>query len=188
MIGYYAFCHRSGAPLSEPTHYDEDGRAWRSVLPGDGDDDDRRVGELTNGEVRSTRQALVTYFRRTHRRHCEFDAELYRRAALAISRLKRAATGEQTADRYVWYALQHRFDELGYDVEWMHAHAGLRCPGCHGRLKFDDDHDGVVHAECGTNCDGTTSDQMARIRETVASLYTAAFDGSAAHPEEVLQF
>lgn len=188
MIGYYAFCHRSGAPLSEPIHYDNSGQPWRSVLPGDGADDDRQVGELTNGEVRSSRRALVTYFRRTHRRHHEFDAQLYKRAALAINRLKRAATGDQEADRYVWYALQHRFDELGYDVQWMHAHAGLRCPDCHGRLKFDGDSGGVVYAQCGTGCAGTEADQMVRIRETVASLCTAAFDGPAADPDEVLQF
>lgn len=188
MIGYYAFCHRSGAPLSEPIHYDDHGKPWRSVLPGEDVSDDRRVGELTNGEIRSSKRALITYFRRAHRQHHEFDGQLYKRAALAIGRLKRAATGDQEADRYVWYALHHRFDELGYDLQWMHAHAGLRCPECHGRLRFHDDGDGVVHAQCGTGCDGTEADQMVRIRETVASLYTAAFDGATADPEEVLQF
>lgn len=60
MIGTYAFCHRSGAPLSDQEYYDENGKAWRSALSVDGDD--QLEGSLTNGKVRSTPRALVTYF------------------------------------------------------------------------------------------------------------------------------
>ena len=187
MIGYYAFCNRSGAPLSRPENYDDDGRAWRAVLPRDGDENETgRVGELTNGELRSSRRALLTYFRRTHRKHHEFDAALYRRASLAVRRLKRTADGDQAADRHVWYALRYRLDELGYETAWMHAHVGLRCPGCHGRLRFEDD-GGAVRARCGTNCDGTDADRLAAVRETVASLYAAAFDDATVEAEEFLQ-
>ena len=188
MIGNHAFCHRSGAPLSEPTHYDADGQAWRSVLPAEEIERDWPVGELTNGEVRSSRRAFITYFRRTHRQHHEFDSELYRRAALAVRRLKRSATGEQEADQHVWYALRYRLGEFGYETEWMHAHAGIHCPSCYGRLSFEEDDSGVVRARCGTRCGGTNVDQLAQIRETVASLYNAAFEGPRADPDEILQF
>lgn len=185
MIGYYAFCNRSGAPLSKPENYDDRGQAWRHVLP-DEDADGGHVGELTNGEIRSSRRALLAHFRRSHRRHHEYDDECYRRASLAIRRLKRTASGGQADDRHVWYALQRRLRDLGYETDWMHAHAGLRCPSCQGRLRFQETA-GDVRAECGTNCDGADADRLAEIRETVASLYAATFEDATAEPEAFLQ-
>lgn len=186
MIGEHAFCQTSGAPLSEETSYDEDGTARRHVVQGDEDPD--TAGELTNGGLRSSRRALVAYFRRAHRKHHDYDEELYRRAALALRRLKRAASGAQAADRHVWFALKCRLDRTGHDVAWMDDHVALRCPNCHGRLRFGADPDGTVRAACGTDCDGTSEDRLERTREAIASLYGAAFEDSPPAVDDLLQF
>lgn len=186
MIGNHAFCQRSGAPLSNENYYDERGNGRRAVLRRDADDD--CVGELTNGGVRSSSRALVTYFRRAHRTDHEYDEELYRRVALAVRRLKRAASGSQEVDRHVWLALAERLTRLDYDADWMADHVELRCPDCHGRLQFDRNAADDVVARCGTNCDGSATDRIERMRETIATLYGEAFDDDPPESDELLRF
>ena len=189
MIGNDAFCPETGAPLSKRRHYDRQGQSYRAVV-----DDELGVstpieGELTNGAIRSSAAALARYFRRCHRRHYEPDGALYRRASLAIRRLKRTATGRQEADVYVWYALYHRLDRLGHATEWMHSYVEPRCPSCHGRLKYTEFVNGVS-AQCGTNCDEHQTDRLEEIRDVIVSLYTAAFpdQGAEISIDDVLQF
>lgn len=189
MIGSDAFCPKTGAPLSDQRHYDGRGRSYRSVV-GDGlGVTTPTEGELTNGAVRSAAPALTRYFIRCQRRYGEPDAALYRRASLAIRQLKRAASGREESDVHVWYALRHRLRRFGYPTEWMHSHIELRCPGCHGRLKYVD-HGAGVTARCGTNCDGHHADRLEEIRAVVLALYAAAFpdDEGELSTDDVLRF
>ena len=189
MIGSDAFCPKTGALLSDQRHYDRRGRPYRAVV-GDGLNVETSIeGELTNGAIRSSAAALARYFRGCHRRHDEPDGALYRRASLAIRRLKRMATGREEADVYVWYALYHRLDRLGHATKWMHSDVEPRCPDCHGRLKYTALGSGVS-AQCGTNCDGRHTDRLEEIREVVVALYTVAFpdDECGISTDSVLQF
>ncbi|MFC7142005.1 hypothetical protein ACFQMA_19485 [Halosimplex aquaticum] len=189
MIGIDSFCPKSGAALTRDRHYDERGRSKRAVTATDGSSATGTVGELTNGAVRSAQTALLAYFRRCHARHAEPADDLYRRASLALRRLKSSADGRQEWDVHVWLALNRRLDATGYDVDWMHCHTAIRCPGCHGRLRFRTTDSGTVVARCGVDCDGQTGDALVEIRETLASLYADAFDGEdCPGPEEFLQF
>lgn len=194
MIGNDAFCPETGAPLSRERHYDDRGAPQRAVLAREesaaestaGDSAEGRAGELTNGATRSSKAALFNYFRRCHERHADTDDALYRKAALGLGRLKRAADGRDGEDVYVWYALGRRLDAAGFAVEWMHTHAEPRCPECHGRLAYESG-GGDVRARCGTNCTGDHADQLHEIRTIVAELYARAFD-EAADPDEFLRF
>lgn len=189
MIGTDAFCPKSGATLSRETHHDEHGRRRRAVT-----DDGRAVelgvvGELTNGAVRSGRTALLVYFKRCHGRHHAPDEQLYRRASLALKRLKSSASGREEWDVHVWYALKRRLDRRGYDVGWMDSHAQLRCPFCTGRLRFDTTANDAVVAACGTDCNDQRGGILTETREILASLYAAAFaDQPAPSPADFLQF
>lgn len=176
MKGTDAFCPKTGAPLSEEPHYDERGQPRRAALSGDAATEPEVEGELTAGAARSATAALFNRFRRCHQYHREADQAVYRRAALALRRLKRVATGPEEWDIHVWYALKRRLDDGDHDTGWMDVHAEPRCPGCHGRLVYDAPDDGAVHAHCGTNCTGGQRDRLPEIRETIAGLYARAFD------------
>lgn len=176
MKGEYAFCPRSGAPLSEKRHYDEWGRARRVPVRDDFPTKTVPEGELTNGALRSARVALFNYFRRSYRRHHETDDEqLFMTTAVALVRLKRAAKEATEWDMVVWYALGERLAVEGYDVVWMSAHVEPRCPGCAGPLKYLPVGSGLV-GRCATNCDGDNADQLTEVRELVRALYADAFD------------
>lgn len=173
MIGTDAFCPKSGASLTDERHYDARGRGLRAVS---GDETARAAGttgELTGGAVRSSRSALVAYFRRCHTRHEAVDADLYGTASLLVYRLLRARE-TQPPDVVVWYALERRLDALGNDVGWMHAHASLRCPACHGRLRYVRVGDALT-ARCGVRCSPEGERALETIRTDVASLYDEAF-------------
>lgn len=185
MKGEYAFCPQSGAPLSEEVHYDDRGRAQRVPVyddfPGRTPD-----GELTNGSLRSARVALFNHFRRSYRRHHdEDDGSLFSKAALGLTRLKRAAEGDTEWDVYVWYALAEWLREE-YDVRWMHAHVEPRCPDCAGQLQYESLGDGDYRATCATTCAGHHGDSLATIAETVCRLYARAFDDPAPDADELL--
>lgn len=186
MIGNNAFCPETGAQLSDPEHYDERGRRYRAVEDGPTARD--RAGLLTNGRVESSYEGLLAHFRQCHERHHDHDDVLYRRAALALRRLKRAASGRQSADRHVWLALRYRLRQDGHEVAWMYDHVALRCPDCHGRLEFVAIQDGPTLGRCGTNCDGLSSDRLATIRSLAASLYATAFDTEPPSQDCFLQF
>jgi hypothetical protein len=185
MIGTDAFCPRTGAPLTEKRHYDASGRGRRAVA----DDEVARAlgtaGELTGGALRSSRSALVAHFRRCHARHGPEAPELYGTAALAVRRLHRARDPQPT-DLVVWYALERRLTALGHDVEWMHAHAALRCPACHGRLRFERAGDDLT-ARCATRCSTEGEVALETLRRRVAALYDDAFpDAAPLSPDAVL--
>lgn len=189
MRGINAFCPKTGASLSDQQHYDSQGRSYRSVIGDEVNIEPSAEGELTNGAIRSSTTALVRYFRCCHRHHDEPDGALYRRASLAIQQLKRTASGREGADVHIWYALYHRLDRLGCATEWMHSHAELRCPRCHGQLKYTTLGSGMS-ARCGTNCNGRYTDCLVEIREIVVALYTKTFpdDESGISTNDVLQF
>ena len=187
MIGNDAFCPKTGAPLSKANYHDDQGNSQRAALPDEFTTESHLAGELTNGAVRSSKSALFNRFRRCHQRHYEPNSALYRKAALALSRLKRSADGRQGWDVYVWYALQRRLSIKGFEVDWMHTHVEPRCPHCHGRLTYELYDNGDVRAECGTRCTRSGVDKLAEIRETIADLYSQAF-GEIATPDDFLQF
>lgn len=184
MIGDDAFCPKSGASLSDERHYDDRGAVRRAVTS-DEHAGAAAEGELTMGALRSSTAALFNRFRRCHRRHRTADPAQYRKAALAIRRIKRTAEGQVERDIYVWYALSQRLDRLGFETEWMHAHARLRCPSCHGWLKFEQYDTGEIAARCGANCDGGNGDRLPAIRALIADAYAAAFDEEI-EPEGIL--
>lgn len=173
MLGEFAFCPKTGAPLSREKHYDETGRPRRAPVP------DEHAGqiveaELTNGAVRSSLRALTTHFRRCHQHRHDADRALYREAALALTRLKQTATGSEERDVCVWYALCEHLAREGHDADWMHAHVEPRCPACHGPLTYER-LGANVSAHCATNCTGDDPDRLAELRETVATLYERTF-------------
>ena len=174
MIGEHAFCPTSGASLSREVHYDDRGRPERVPESDDLSPNAALEAPLTTGKRRSSRRALVTYFRRCHRRHAEADDELYRRAACALGRLKRTASGREERDSVVWVALAERLARDGFDVAWMAAHVEPRCPACGGRLTYRDGPDGPI-GRCGGACRDARTDRLAEIRETVRSLFARTY-------------
>lgn len=174
MIGKHAFCPTSGASLSREAHYDEHGRPLRAPETTDRTPVSAGEAPLTSGSRHSSKRALTTYFRRSHRRHAEPDGKLYRRAAFAVDRLKRTAADHDGRDEVVWYALGERLARDGFDAEWMSAHVEPRCPDCGGRLAYESGPNGPV-ARCGTNCTGEKRDRLEAIRETVVSLFERTF-------------
>lgn len=185
MIGKHAFCPTSGASLSREIHYDEQGRPERAP-----ESDDLTPGTaldvpLTTGERRSSKRALSTYFRRCRRHHAESDDGLDGRASLAITRLKRTATGREQLDIVVWYALAERLKREGLDVDWMDGHVEPRCPDCGGRLAYEMGSNGVV-GRCGTACTGDRGDRLRTIRELVVSLTERTFPDEPAPDADAL--
>lgn len=186
MKGEFAFCPKSGAPLSEDVHYDEFGRPKRHGVRDDHPAKTQPDGELTNGALRSSRVAVFNHFRRCHRRHRECDGQLYSKAALGLTRLKQTASGTEEWDVMIWYALGEWLSRSGYDASWMNAHAEPRCPGCGGKLKYERLGDDSLVARCGVDCSGDGSDRLAELRETVADLYARAFpDADAVDSDEL---
>lgn len=186
MKGHYAFCPKSGAPLSETVHYDEVGRPLRHAVSDGHVAKTEPSGELTNGALRSSKVAVFNYFRRCHQRHHDDDGQLYSKTAVALSRLKRAASGTTEWDMYVWFALGERLAERGFDVGWMNAHIEPRCPHCAGRLSYDQFGADAITARCGTNCTGDDADRLTEIRADVVDLYDAAFAADPPEPDELV--
>lgn len=173
MIGEHAFCPTSGASLSREVHYDDRGRPERVPQSDDLSPNAALEGPLTTGERRSSKRALATYFRRCHRRHADRDDDLYRRAAVALARLKRAASGREERDDVVWFALAERLAREGFDVDWMTAHADPRCPACNGRLTYVEGPDGPI-GRCGS-CRDARDDRLEAVRDLVRSLFARTF-------------
>lgn len=178
MIGEHAFCPTNGAELSREVHYDERGRPKRVPKSDELSPNAALEAPLTAGKRRSSKRALSRYFQRCHQRHAETDDDLYRRALLTVTRLKRTATGRETHDVIVWYALGERLTRNGFDVEWMGSHVEPRCPECEGRLKYVSGPDGPI-ARCGTSCTDGHEDRLHTIRTTVCSLLDRTFPDDA---------
>lgn len=186
MIGTTAFCPKTGAQLSERRYYDEDGRALRAPVPDGFVDGAKLDGELTTGAIRSSQRALLVHFRRTHQFYRPENAELYQNVALWLRRLKEAASGPQTPDMIVWFALSARVRQEQYDAEWMVGHVPLRCPRCHGQLKYEQLVSETLYAECATNCTDDHADRLNEIEIFAADLYTQAFDRETEELSELL--
>ncbi|MCU4741678.1 hypothetical protein OB955_17240 [Halobacteria archaeon AArc-m2/3/4] len=198
MIGEHAFCPTSGASLSREIHYDEHGRPERAPRSEDLTPKDALEAPLTTGERRSSKRALSTYFQRCHRRHVgsarnepedggersidendveaedDDESDLYRHAALALTRLKRTATGRQERDVIVWYALRERLARDGFDVAWMTAHVEPRCPDCGSQLVYVTGPDRPL-GRCPTSCTGDRRDRLRTIRTTVVALFERTY-------------
>lgn len=175
MKGDDAFCPKTGAPLSEEKHYDEDGKARRAPVDDGLPSDVTPEGELTNGAHCSSTEALCIHFRRTHQQHEAADDSLYRKAALGLRRLKRAASHGLEWDLYVWYALRAWLEESGYDVDWMQFHGEPRCPDCYGPLRYEPVGEDVI-GRCATGCNEHNGDRLEQLADSVAELYEEAFD------------
>lgn len=187
MIGKHAFCPKSGAPLSEEIHYEDQGRPQRVPLEDQTLSEVHPDGELTNGAIRSSKIALFCYFRRCHQHHHQANQSLYRKALLGLRRLKRSADGKQSWDNHIWYALQEWLT-TDYEIDWMSAYTEPRCVHCHGQLKYKKFVDGEVYAQCGANCTGNNINQINEIREIIHSLCSQAFDDRNYEDTEFLQF
>ncbi|WP_227357422.1 hypothetical protein [Haladaptatus salinisoli] len=186
MIEEDGFCPRTGAKLSQSAHYTENGKQRVAVADAfgvSGTDE----GELTKGAVRSSKVALFNYFRRCHQEHCDDNKTLYRKTALVLNRLKKAATGSQHKDLFIWYALQLRLYRRGFSVEWMHTHSALRCPHCHSPLKYTKTESDIIEGYCLSNCTNEKENKIEDIRQIIADLYNNAFDEPITS-EQILQF
>jgi hypothetical protein len=176
MKGKYAFCPKSGAPLSDERHYDEYGRVTHHPTRDRHEGTTRPEGELTNGAMRSSRVALFNHFRNCHRRSNDPDEELYSKVALSFVRVKRTADDRTDWDLYVWYAVGERLARTGHDVEWMNSHVEPRCPDCAGDLRYESGVGDSVAAYCAVDCTDSNADRLEEIRERVAELYRRAFE------------
>lgn len=132
-------------------------------------------GPGRTGTVCSSRRALLAYFRRTHQCHREPDDALYRTVALRLRELKRAASGPGSSDMVVWFALYDRLRDEGVDADWLLGHVELRCPRCHGRLKYHQVDAETIHAECATNCTDDHAERLGEIERLAADLVHEAF-------------
>lgn len=197
MRGPNAFCPGSGAPLSERRHH-RAGRPQRHSTSGDVE----YGGVLTNGELVSSRTALLRYFEDCHGRHAGADDPsdqgsgtddagdrhagtddsgdrdgpddaLYRAAATALVRLKRV-DGKHW-DVWVWVALQECLARRGFDVDWMAGHATARCPRCAGRLRWERGPTDEPRPRCVGTCDADAG-LLDALHEEVRTLYARAFE------------
>lgn len=164
MKGVHRFSPSSGAELSRDRH--RPGTIpLREALDGS--------GELTNGRlVSDTSESILRYFRRMHQRHHpEEDVELYRRAALAIKRLR----SEDPWDCWLWFALAERLHRQCHQAAWMLDHADARCPRCSSRLKWEPSAAGYPFARCASSC-GKDTERTIEVMDAIQELYEAAFD------------
>lgn len=195
MLGWHSFDPETGAPLSEDKHYHpgtpvkSDDRAdpyrqgartpvehpvvdWHSG----------REGALTNGELCSSLDGLIGYFRRMHRRARPPNPKLDQSAALAFKRLKSAE--EHVADSFVWYCAAERLARKGHWAAWMLDHTQPRCPRCNSTCKFRPGMD-ALEPVCASSPSRHGSVEDA-IRTRITELYEAAFDETIAPDDCVL--
>lgn len=173
MLGECRFDPATGAPLSDSKSYPPGERHWVGVRSPKKHPDAAWIANrdeaLTNGELQSSDQGLLGYFRRIHRTVREDpDPSLDRAAALGIKRLK--AVREHSIDAYVWLALGEYLSRRGFWVSWMLDHYVPRCPHCHSTVKFKQGVDPIAY--CAS--DGGHGDIDDQIRSQVIDLYNAA--------------
>lgn len=186
MISRRAFDPKSGAPLSDDKVYPHTYRfGVRSpVYHPHAVWNETRDQALTNGELRSSREGLLGYFRRVHRACRPPDPSLDSAAALALTRLKTDDEDDHyrgELDVFVWYALAERLARKGHWVSWMIDFAIPRCPHCYSEIRFEQ---GCrLIAKCGSSADhGMVHDD---ILDRVTKVYNTAFaavDGSIDEP------
>lgn len=133
-----------------------------------------REGSMTNGELTSSAQGLLGYFRRVHRTVRDPDPALDRAAATAINAIRRTDDGRGIADTFVWYAVAERLARKGHWVAWMLDATTPRCPDCRSQLKFRPAVDGLEGICASSPHRHGTVD--AAIRERIHALYASAFE------------
>ena len=170
MKGANAICPTSGSSLSDDRHY-----VGNNTRPLRVPEDDYCYGdpsyELTTGERCSSKMALMNFVRRVHTKAHDEDDQLYRRAALALRRLKGGES--DTRDEWILYALAERLQQFDYDVDWLTGPIDLVCPHCGGTLKWESTPRGAS-VRCGTHCDGGDY-QNWEIRRRVRMAFNEAF-------------
>lgn len=162
MIGTHRFSPSSGHELSREVEHLPDGTALRANL--------NQMGELSNGEQKSSKQALVRYFRRKHRERFDEDPQLYRRAAAAIFQLKK----EDPKDWALWWALVEWLDDT--HSEWMSHCAPIRCPTTGHELNIRSSVSGPQYVDPQRKQEGKARDRTPLVRDHVRELYDAAFE------------
>lgn len=164
MKGIHRHSPRTGAELSRKYRYPGT-VPLRESEAGD--------GELTNGElVARDPTALLTYFKRCHRKHHDDpDPSLYQTAWSGIQGLRKA----DPWDCWLWYALAEYLHRQDYDTGWMLAHAEARCPRCSSRLRYEDSVFGFPNMICASSCSGGDSDRTIEVRDRIEAVYEAAF-------------
>lgn len=183
MISKRAFDPATGAPLSEEKLYPNTYRyGVRSPIHHPQSCWIRHRDEaLTNGELQSSMEGLLGYFKRVHRACRAPEPSLDSAAALALKRLKAAEAdaadgGSDTQPReyidvFVWYALAERLSRKGHWVSWMIDFAQPRCPHCQSVVRFEQG--ARLIAKCGSSdtC-GMVHDD---ILDLVLRIYNTAF-------------
>lgn len=184
MIRSQAFDPDSGAPLKRDKEFPPGARAGRdqgrrlvTEHPLAVTDDwlEKREGSMTNGELCSSTNGLLGYFRRVHRQVREDpDPALDRAAATALKRIRGTESGTGAIDTFVWYVLAERLARKGHWAAWMLDQCIPRCPRCRSRLKFRPGVGGL-EGVCATSPHrhGAVGDA---VRERIRDLYAEAFD------------
>jgi hypothetical protein len=182
MLRQHTFDPQSGAPVKQKEYPPgvragrDQGRRLVVEHPFAVTDDwvDAREGSMTNGELVSSADGLLGYFRQVHRRVREADPDLDRAAAAAIRAVRRTDSGRRAADTFVWYTVAERLARNGHWVAWMLDQCIPRCPHCRSELKFRGAA-GNLEGVCASapNRHGAVDGD---IRERIHSLYSAAFD------------
>lgn len=186
MINECAFDPESGAPLTEDKEYPMwfDRAGVRTVQDDGLAYTPSREGALTNGELVSSADGLLGYFRRRARavRDDDPDGALECAAASTIRQLRRASQGDETdhaigqsaLDIEVWFATAERLAQRGHWAAWMFDQAIPRCPHCRSRVKVRE-----AVGEAGLVC-ASAPNRHGRVNEAIAervrTLYRAAFD------------
>lgn len=181
MIRSQAFDPDSGAPLAAEKEFPPGVRAGRDqgrrlvenhplAVTSDWGE---REGSMTNGELCSSGDGLLGYFRRVHRKVRTPNPALDRAAAAAIRQVRRTDAGRRAADTFVWYVVAERLAQRGYWSAWMLDHCIPRCPYCRSMLKFRPAV-GKLEGVCARNAHRHGAVDEA-IRERIHELYAAAF-------------
>lgn len=176
MIGEHRFDPATGAPLTENKSYPPADIHWagaRSPRRAEGAAwIENRSEALTNGELQSSGNGLLGYFRYCHRRVRERpNPDTEQAAAVAIHRLK--TDREHGIDVWLWFALAERLARKGHWSTWMLGFAEPRCPvndgsPCHSRLKWK-----KGTAYCAKTTDHRNVHNL--IEEKIIDTYNAAF-------------
>lgn len=131
--------------------------------------DEAGHGELTNGELTSSRKALLRRFRDRAKAHREsVEPELVRKAALGLQKLKR----DDVMDWAAWFALA---EWLGHpESDWMQFEAPIRDPVSGRELHTQPSVSGPQYVD---RTDGR-SDKTGDVRDHVREVFERSFDES----------
>ncbi|WP_226043423.1 hypothetical protein [Natrinema sp. DC36] len=175
MLGQIRFDPATGAPLTDDKEYPPYQSGGRSGVRSPVRHSDsawiaNRDSALTNGELESSGQGLLGYFKRIHRKaRDDPNTAIDRSAALAIKRIK--ANYDGIYDAHAWLILAEYLCREGYWVVWMLDHFQPRCPHCLSVVKWKMGVDPIAY--CASSADH--GDVDAEIRELVRERYNETF-------------